>query len=73
MIKNKKGGIYIEASVAMPAACVISVLLVSITISFYSGICRQVSLHREELSKISGGYEAVYIRRRDAAEAEIFS
>jgi len=65
LIKNKKGGIYIEAALVMPSACLIAVLLISLSVCFYEKICVQVEEHKIKLDEIMEGYEASYLRAAD--------
>ncbi len=67
---NRNGSVYVEASLTMPAAVIITAALISLTMYFYSGICDKVRRHEEELSKRRSGYEASYVRKADRIEEE---
>lgn len=68
---NKKGSVYVEATFVMPAAVIIAAALITLTVSFYSDICRQAERHEEELSGQKAGYESSYVRKADRIEKEI--
>jgi len=46
---NKKGSIYIEATMVMPMAFMIVITMLTISIGFYNQFINQVKWHKEEL------------------------
>lgn len=47
---NKKGSIFIEASLVMPMACIISIMMLQIAICFFYRFQEQVETHIEALN-----------------------
>ena len=72
MFKNKKGSIYVEASLVMPAACLICIALIYITMFFYTEIRRQVDSHAVELEKWSEKKSSSDVRSVDKMEDEFY-
>ena len=68
MFKNKKGSIYVEASLVMPAACLICIALIYITMFFYT----EVDRHAVELEKWSEKKSSSYVRTVDKMEDEFY-
>ena len=51
MFKSKRGSIYIEASAVMPLTCLIVIGMITIAISFYNQLNKQVEEHKVLLSE----------------------
>ena len=69
-LRSRKGSVYVEASLVMPAAVIIAAALISLSMYFYSDICAQVRQHEKELSERPQGYESSYVRKADMIERE---
>ena len=54
VIKNKNGSSYIEASIAMPLACIISIMMLQLGIVFFNDLIKQTEEHKEYLDKTYG-------------------
>ncbi len=48
---NKRGSLYIEASMLMPLACFIMIALMGIIMTFYGHLVKQTENHKEEVCK----------------------
>lgn len=59
---NKKGSIYIEASIVLPLSCLIVITMITISVSFYNVFLKTVMNHKEEILQwmMSEGY---YVRK----------
>ena len=47
---NKKGSIFIEASLVMPMACIVFIMMLQIAVFFFYQLREQVETHMEELN-----------------------
>jgi len=59
---NKRGSIFIEASIVMPLALIISINMLLMAMFFYQNICEQTRRHKEELRQFSYVLQMEYIR-----------
>lgn len=50
---NKRGSIFIEASIVMPLACIITIMMIQISIVYYNEFAKQVHHHMDDISKKS--------------------
>lgn len=71
MLKNKSGGIYVEAALVMPSAFLIALALIALTLFFYNELGTQVRQHREELAAIEDSRQAHYLRAQAALTAAL--
>ena len=71
MLKNKSGGIYVEAALVMPAAFLIALALIALTLFFYNELGMQVREHREVLAAIEDSKQAHYLRAQAALSAAL--
>lgn len=56
---NKKGSIYIEATMVMPLTCFIVIAMIVISVGFFNRFTEQLNLHKNELEKgnmVEGDY-----------------
>lgn len=49
MKNNKKGSMYLEATMVMPLSIIICISLIYISLNFYNEIVRQVESHKQYL------------------------
>lgn len=59
---DKGGGLFIEASVVMPLACIITIMMIQIAILFYNDFSKQVDDHKLEISQKSYFLQTEMIR-----------
>ncbi len=62
IFSNKKGSIFIEASIVMPLACIIAVAMIQIAIISFNELAKQVADHKLELSERSYVLQTEIIR-----------
>lgn len=51
MKNNKKGSMYLEATMVMPLSIIICISLIYISLNFYNEIVRQVESHKQYLEE----------------------
>lgn len=49
MVNNKRGSIFIEASMVMPLTCLIVIGIIILSIGVYNNLNKQVKIHKEAL------------------------
>ena len=59
---NKKGSIFIEASIVMPLACIIAIAMIQLAICFFNEFASQVAEHKLDLSEKSYTLQIEIIR-----------
>lgn len=62
---NKRGSMYIEASMTLPLACFILIALVGLTMTFHGNVARQAENHKETVAGWDCKKEMELIRRYD--------
>ena len=50
MSLNKRGSVYIEASIVLPVSCLILFALAALIMIFHGDVAQQVSKHTEDIS-----------------------
>ena len=50
MSLNKRGSVYIEASIVLPVSCLILCALAALIMIFHGDVAQQVSKHTEDIS-----------------------
>lgn len=59
---DKRGSIYVEASMVMPLTCFIIVALMGIMMTFHGELSRQIKLHKDGAAQWSCSSELILIR-----------
>ena len=49
MVNNKRGSIFIEASMVVPLTCLIVIGIIILSIGVYNNLNKQVKIHKEAL------------------------
>ena len=61
-LRNKKGSIFIEASLVLPLTCIILITMITTAMSFYGDLAEQAKNHKEELAEKSYLLQMALIR-----------
>ena len=63
MSLNKRGSVYIGASIVLPVSCLILFALAALIMTFHSDVVQQVSKHTEDISAWDCEKEIEIIRK----------
>ena len=67
VIKNRRGSSYIEASIAMPLACVISIMMLQLGIVFFNDLIKQTEEHKKYFEDTNYNLQIEIIRNYEKA------
>lgn len=62
---NKKGEVFIEASIAMPLACVISIMMLQLAVIFFNELEEQVKEHISMINEKSYMIQIEILRKNE--------
>ena len=65
-LKSKRGSSYIEASIVMPLACIISIMMIQIAIVFFNDLLKQTTKHKEFFEEKSYSLQIELIRNYES-------
>ncbi len=66
VLRSRRGSSYIEASIVMPLACIVSIMMIQIAIVFFNDLLKQRTEHKEYFEEKNYSLQIELIRNYES-------